>query len=186
MVSFGGPGVMLLAVMVAAVVLVLVAVLLGPRVGWDRAVSITALLWTLVVVFVITLVPANGPPGVISAADAQTVCSMDYGGPAPDEFWIFGGGQRVLNTGLFVPSGLMLVIVLSRFRHGLGLVLPGLAGLVGCSVAIEAVQLELTRIGRSCDITDIVDNSTGAVVGTLLGLAVAALTRVTGRSGTRP
>ncbi len=69
------------------------------------AVAIAGLLWSLVVIGLITLLPANGAPGVVSAEGRLDTCSWDIGGPAPDGFWIFSGGQRLLNAVVFVPSG---------------------------------------------------------------------------------
>lgn len=178
MVPFGGPGVMVLAVMVTGFVLLLAALVSRRRIGWDKAISVALFLWALTALFIITLVPANGPPGIIPADLAQTTCSFDYGGPAPEGFWIFGGGQRLLNVAVFVPAGIMLTVALSRFRHGLWLVVPAVLVLIGCSVLIETIQLELTRINRACDVTDVVDNATGAVLGTALGLLVVGVVRV--------
>ena len=42
---------------------------------------------------------------------------------------------------------------------------------------IELVQLELARIDRACDVTDLVDNVVGAVIGFALGLVAAAVLR---------
>ena len=48
---------------------------------------------------------------IVPAAGRQTSCSWDIGGPAPDGFWIFPGGQRLLTTLVFGPSGALLVLV---------------------------------------------------------------------------
>ena len=37
----------------------------------------------------------------------------------------------------------------------------GLVGLAAYSVVIELIQLELARIDRACDVTDVVDNVSG-------------------------
>ena len=63
---------------------------------------------------------------------------------------------------LFVPAGALLVLAAARWRIGwvlvpLGLVRPG-----GVLVGIELTQLELARIDRACDVTDVVDNVIGA------------------------
>ncbi len=39
---------------------------------------------------------------------------------------------------------------------------------------IELTQLALARIDRACDVTDIIDNVTGAAVGVLVGHRAAA------------
>jgi glycopeptide antibiotics resistance protein len=159
----------------------LLAVGLRPALGRTRAWCLAGLLWTLLVVALVTLVPANGAPGIIPAEEAQTSCSWDVGGPAPEGFWIFGGGQRLLNTALFVAPGFFLGVLLATrgrwWLAGLGVVL-----LAAYSAAIEAAQLALTRLDRACDVTDVLDNTTGAVVGVALGLMVAGAGWVLGRS----
>ena len=50
----------------------------------------------------------------------------------------------------------------SRWRIGWVLVPLGLVGLAAYSVVIELIQLELARIDRACDLTDVVDNVSGA------------------------
>ena len=50
----------------------------------------------------------------------------------------------------------------SRWRIGWVLVPLGLVGLAAYSVVIELTQLELARIDRACDLTDVVDNVSGA------------------------
>ena len=39
------------------------------------------------------------------------------------------------------------------------------------------MQLEVARIDRACDVTDFVDNVTGAVIGFVAGLLLAPLLR---------
>lgn len=152
----------------------LLALALRRRLGDARAWCLAGLLWTLVVVTLVTLVPANGAPGIIPAGEAQTSCSWDVGGPAPEGFWILGGGQRLLNTALFVPPGVFLGVLLGTRRRwwlaGLGVLL-----LAACSAGIEITQLELARLDRACDVTDVVDNTAGAVLGVALGLVVAGV-----------
>lgn len=171
---------MLLGAVLAGLVVLPTARLLrrrmGPVAGWAWA----ALLWSLVVVALVTLVPAQGAPGYVPRGEAQTACSLDYGGPAPEGFWILSGGQRALNTALFVPSGALGVLALARWRDArslLATVPVVLAGLAAYSVAIEAAQLVLARIDRACDVTDVVDNVAGAAIGVLLGLPLALVLR---------
>ena len=47
-------------------------------------------------------------------AEGRLATCGELGGPAPDGFWIFAGGQRLLNTLLFVPSGILLVVAAAR------------------------------------------------------------------------
>lgn len=174
----GGVGVMLALVLVSGVLCALLAVGLRPRVGGLAALPIAGLLWTLAVIASITLIPAHGAPGVVSAEGRLTTCSWDIGGPAPDGFWIFAGGQRMLNTVVFVPAGALLVLALARWpRVALVGVPVGLALLAAYSIGIETTQLVLARIDRACDVTDVVDNVTGAVVGVGIGLLLALVLR---------
>ena len=172
----GGYDVMALGALVAGVVLGLVGWLLAKRLGvagWAAA----GLVWTVVVIALVTLVPAEADPGVVLAEDRLPGCSFDIGGPAPDGFWIFSGGQRLLNTVAFFPSGALLVLAAARWRSAWLTVPAGLVALAAYSVGIEVVQLELARIDRACDATDVIDNVTGAVVGVGTGLLLAVVLR---------
>lgn len=168
---------MLLVIGGAALLAVPVALILRRRLGWFSALAIAGFAWSLVAIAALTLVPAYGPPGYLQPDQVQTECSWDIGGPAPDGFWIFAGGQRAWNTALFIPSGLLLVAAVARWRVGWLLAPLGLVGLAGYSLAIEYAQLILARIARSCDITDVVDNVSGAVIGFLLGLLTIVVVR---------
>jgi hypothetical protein len=173
----GGVEVMLLLVVAAGAVCGLLTLALRPRLGWVSAAAFGGLVWSLAVIASITLIPTNGAPGIVPAEGRLATCSWDLGGPAPEGFWIFSGGQRLLNTVVFVPPGALLVLAAARWRAAWVLVPAGLALLAGYSVAIEATQLVLARIDRACDVTDVVDNVTGAVVGAALGVALALLLR---------
>ena len=177
MVPVGGVGVMLLGAIASAAVLGLVAMAARSRLGWVSAFAWAGLVWSLVLIALVTLVPADGAPGVVPAEGRLTSCSWDVGGPAPEGFWIFESGQRVLNTVLFVPAGALLVVAVSRWRSGWVLAPIGLAMLAAYSAGIEWTQLELARIDRACDVTDIIDNVTGAVVGFGGGLVLTLLLR---------
>lgn len=174
----GGVEVMLGLVLLSGLVCAGLAVVLAPRLGWLSALSIAGFVWSLAVIASITLIPANGAPGIVSAEGRMTTCSWDVGGPAPDGFWIFAGGQRMLNAVVFVPSGVLLVLALARWPRVAWVGVPvGLALLAAYSVAIEATQLALARIDRACDVTDVIDNVTGAVVGVGIGLLLALVMR---------
>ncbi len=172
----GGYDVMALGALAAGVVLGLLGWLLAQRLGVSGW-ALAAFAWTVAVIALVTLIPADADPGVVLAEDRLAGCSFDIGGPAPDGFWIFSGGQRLLNTVAFVPSGVFLVLAAARWRSAWLTVPAGLAGLAAYSVAIEAVQLGLARIDRACDATDVIDNVTGAVVGVGIGLLLAVVVR---------
>jgi hypothetical protein len=177
MFPYGGVGFMLVLIAAAGVVFAAVAAVLARRFGWPWSLLAGLLLWSVVVIAVLTLIPANGAPGVVSAEGRLTTCSWDIGGPAPDGFWIFPGGQRLLNAVVFVPSGALLVLVAARWKWAWVAVPLGLGVLAAYSLLIEYTQLAAARIDRACDVTDIIDNVTGAVVGVLIGVVVLPLVR---------
>jgi len=173
----GGVGVMLFGAVASGLVFLLLAGALQPRLGPVTAFSIAGLLWSLVVIGLVTLIPAHGAPGVVYADSRMATCSWDVGGPAPQGFWIFQSGQRALNTALFVPAGALLVVAAARWRAARWTVPVGLVLLAAYSAGIEYTQLELARIDRACDVTDFIDNVTGAALGVLLGLVLALVFR---------
>lgn len=174
----GGVGVMLLGIAVTGLLCAALATVLARRTGTSWAWSLALLVWSLAAIGFVTLIPADGSPGVVYADQRYyNSCSFDYGGPAPEGFWILSGGQRLLNVLVFVPSGALLVLVLGRWRSAWWTVPLGLVGLGLGSVGIEATQQVLSRLDRSCDVTDVVDNLTGAGVGVALGLALLPLVR---------
>jgi hypothetical protein len=173
----GGVEVMLLGALVSGGLCLALALALQRRVGWFTGASVAGFAWSLVVIGLITLIPAEGAPGIVPAEGRLDTCSWDIGGPAPEGFWIFAGTQRLLNTLVFVPSGALLVLAAARWRTAWLIVPAGLAALAAYSAAIEWTQLELARIDRACDVTDIIDNVTGAVVGVLLGVIGALVVR---------
>lgn len=177
MVTTGGTGVMVLAVLAAGVVSVVLGRALRPRLGTVTAVGVSGLLWSLAVIAVATLVPTRADVGVVPADSRSDSCSWDYGGPNGAAFEGLGFDQRTLNVLLFVPAGIFLVLAVGRWWVGVVLAPVGLALLAAYSVGLELVQLQLARIDRACDVTDMVDNIVGAGVGFLVGLLLLPLTR---------
>jgi hypothetical protein len=175
---FGGVSAMLLGAVIAGAVLAAAAMVGTRRLGWRAAWATAALLWTLAVIGLVTLIPAYGAPGIVPAEGRLETCSWDLGGPAPDGFWIFASGQRLLNTVLFIPSGVLLVVAATRWRQAWLTIPLGLVALAAYSAAIEWTQLVLARIDRACDVTDVVDNTTGAVIGMAVGLLLVATRRL--------
>jgi VanZ like family len=174
----GGIGVMLAGAAVALLPCGALAFLLARNTGWVYAVAVSGFIWTLAVIALVTLIPPYGAPGVVPAESRLPFCSRDIGGPAPEGFAMFGNDQRLLNTLLFVPSGVLLAVAAMRRPAWALLTVPlGLGFLALYSGAIELVQFELARIDRACDLTDVVDNVTGAVIGALIGLALALVLR---------
>ena len=172
----GGVEVMLLGAMVTAALCVVLAVSLRPRLGPVAATALAGLVWSVVVIGLVTLIPANGAPGWVPAEGRLDYCSRDIGGPAPDGFWIFDGTQRLLNTVVFVPAGIALAVLALRWPRWAGLTVPaGLAGLAAYAVGIELTQLALARLDRACDVTDMIDNATGAAIGMCWGCSGSIL-----------
>jgi hypothetical protein len=177
MFSIGGTGWMLLFAAMAGLLAIVVGLAVGRRLGPLAGFAWFGLLWSIAVIGVVTLIPAQNGLGYIPADEHATSCSWDIGGPSPNGFWIFGGGQQLLNTLLFVPAGIFVVLALGRWRTGRVLIPLGLIALAAYSLGIEETQLHVARIDRACDVTDILDNVTGAVIGVVLGLALLPLTR---------
>lgn len=173
----GGTETMVLGALASGAFFALLAAGLRRSLGWVGAAAWCGFAWWLVVIALVTLVPISGIDYTVPAETRPESCSMDYGGPAPEGFWIFSGGQRLLNTALFVPAGALLVLAVSRWRAGWLMAPLGLIGLAAYSLGIELVQLELARIDRACDVTDLVDNVIGAAIGFAAGLLLALVVR---------
>ncbi|MCF6375997.1 VanZ family protein [Nocardioides KLBMP 9356] len=170
MVSIGGTGVMVLGALAAAVVAGLVALALRPRLGTTTAVALAGLGWSLVAIALVTLVPTRPDVGIVPAEGRSESCSWDYGGPSGGAFEVLGLDQRTLNVLLFVPAGLFLVLAVGRWWSGVLLAPVGLLALAAYSLGIELTQLQLARLDRACDVTDLVDNVLGAGIGFVVGV----------------
>ena len=175
--TIGGTGAMMLGALAAAVVAGLLTLILRGRLGTVSALAVSGLLWSLVAVALVTLVPTRADVGVVPAESRSDACSWDYGGPSGAAFEVFGLDQRTLNVLLFVPAGLFLVLAVGRWRSGLLLAPVGLAALAAYSLGIELAQLQLARLDRACDVTDVVDNILGAGIGAAIGLVLLPVAR---------
>ncbi|WP_139306496.1 VanZ family protein [Nocardioides exalbidus] len=177
MVTIGGTGVMVLGGLAAAVVAVLLVLLTHRWLGTVTAVSVAGLLWSLVAIALVTLVPTRPDVGFVPAETRSETCSWDYGGPSGAAFQVLGLDQRTLNVLLFVPAGLFLVLAVGRWWAGVVLAPLGLGLLAAYSLGIELTQLQLARLDRACDVTDMVDNILGAGIGFVLGLLLLPVVR---------
>ncbi|NDU78318.1 hypothetical protein GWI34_37880, partial [Actinomadura sp. DSM 109109] len=135
----------------------LLALALRSRLGTVSAVAVPGLLWSLVAIALVTLVPTRPDVGVVPAETRSESCSWDYGGPSGAAFEVLGLDQRTLNVLLFVPAGIFLVLAVGRWASRLLLAPLGLLALAAYSLGIELVQLQLARLDRACDVTDLVD-----------------------------
>lgn len=178
---------MVLGALAAAVLAGLLALAVRPRLGTATAVSVAGLLWSLVAIALVTLVPTRPDVGVVPAETRSESCSWNYGGPSGTTFEVLGLDQRTLNVLLFVPAGVFLVLAVGRWWTGLVLAPVGLAGLAAYSLAIELTQLQLARLDRACDVTDMVDNILGAAIGVAIGVVLLPIVKPwRGRRPSRP
>src|SRR6185437_2803657 len=125
------------------------------RRGWAAAIGWGMLAGWLVAVVLVTLTPGrlSYHPGV---------CAFAWSGSASD----FGSTDaKILNVLMFVPLGLFAAMLVRRT------VLPLLLSPL-VSPAIEWVQREFPQLHRSCDLVDVIDNSTGLAIGAVGGLLV--------------
>jgi glycopeptide antibiotics resistance protein len=168
---------MALGVLLAAGLAGLLALAVRPRLGTATAVAVAGLLWSLVAIALVTLVPTRPDVGVVPAETRSESCSWDYGGPSGTTFEVLGLDQRTLNVLLFVPAGVFLVLAAGRWWSGLVLAPLGLGLLAAYCLAIELTQLQLARLDRACDVTDVVDNVLGAGIGSVVGLLLLPVVR---------
>ena len=162
----GGVGVMLLLVALSGLLCGLLALALQRRLGWVSALAIAGFLWSLAVIALDHPDPRERRPG-----------HRLRGGPA--DHLLVGhrrsGARRVLDL-LGRPAAAQHRRLRPR-RGAAGARRWPAGGRPGCwcrsglvllaaySVGIEATQLALARIDRACDVTDVIDNVTGAVLG---------------------
>ena len=175
--TIGGTGVMVLGALVAGGLAVLLALALRRRFGTATSTAVAGLLWSLTAIALVTLVPTRPDVGVVPAETRSESCSWDYGGPSGTTFEVLGLDQRTLNVLLFVPAGVFLVLAAGRWWSGLVLAPVGLALLAAYSLGIELTQLQVARIDRACDVTDLVDNVLGAGIGAAIGAVLLPVVR---------
>ena len=175
--SIGGTGVMVLGALAAGAVALLLVLATRRRLGTVSAVAGAGLLWSLVAIALVTLVPTRPDVGIVPADGRSESCSWDYGGPSGAAFEVLGLDQRTLNVLLFVPAGMFLVLAVGRWWSGVVLAPLGLGALAAYSLAIELTQLQLARLDRACDVTDLVDNVVGAGIGFAIGVLLLPVLR---------
>ena len=100
--------------------------------------------------------------------------------PVPGTQWLtFSRLEFVANIAMFVPIGLFLVLLLGRSRWWLAILLA-----VALTFAIEAAQRFIA--GRVSDPRDLLANSLGAIIGTVIAVAVTTRRARRVRGSARP
>lgn len=152
---------------IAAATLAAIAIKRGrhPR----RSIPEAALLWVLATITAMSLEPDSGRDGAGSCSFA-----LDY------EF-AFVINQRTLNQALYIPLGLLAVMIARSTRQRIAAVGAALA----LSMVFELLQ-STESIGRSCDITDVIDNGIGIAIGVGLGTVFTMIPRLTTSFSGRP
>ncbi|MFJ9694825.1 VanZ family protein [Kitasatospora sp. NPDC101183] len=132
-------------------------VLFGAGAWWwarrDGRPVVTAALWG---------VSLAGEAAVTLTPTASGYAGTPYCSIGPSVWYDLTAQQGLMNIALYVPPAFLTVLLFRR-------PLTGLAGLVVLSAGTEITQT-LLRTGRACDAADFLDNSAGALIGTLLGV----------------
>jgi hypothetical protein len=142
-------------------VVLLLTVLAGPFVGTGivRRPKMLRVLWlvSLLLLAGLTLYPEDG-------AGRDVACTIE----AP--YFSLRVVETLANVLLFIPPVVLTGLVFRR---------PVLAALAGsaASALIELGQAVLPAIGRACDTGDWISNTTGAVLGALIGTTALSLAR---------
>lgn len=130
------------------------------------------------IVLAATLTP--GREALESGAVGGGSCDLSRIGPAPLSV-LLGLNEQSLNVLLFVPLGLVIVLLPGSFWK-VGLVL----GAVAAPLVIELIQMAVPPFDRACESADVVDNLTGLLIGLLVGAVIRSAALIGGRRPGRP
>ena len=158
---------------------IFIALLVSGRVArmLDRSwATAFALVFSVGLIAAATLTP--GRDALLFGVPGSGSCEVTQVG-VPSLRELLSVNETSLNVLLFVPLG---IVIGSLVRSRLAMVL--LVAAVALPFAIEAVQLVITPLGRTCQAVDVVDNLTGLFVGLGVGILGAAVTRLV--RGPRP
>ena len=95
--------------------------------------------------------------------------------------WWGQGGEEVANALLLLPVGVLAPLLLGPRRA-----VPLLVAAAGFPWAVELTQYLLPWLGRECDLTDVLLNGAGLVVGATVGIGLALLRRGLSPAGPAP
>jgi glycopeptide antibiotics resistance protein len=115
-------------------------------------------------------IPPDAGSDLVSAGSGR--CDVDGAWLAPLGRYL-RPSEDSLNVLLFVPLGIALGL-LPRSRRTTVLIVATFA----LTLAIEATQSFVPAIRRGCEISDVVNNTLGLIVGLVVGAVFAALSRM--------
>ena len=136
----------------------------------------------LLAVSVGAILAATLPPG----AGGFDRLADEHGGCHLQRLWLADAhaylsvSEVSLNVLLFVPLGVALAL-LPRSTRARTVAIAALA----LPIAIEALQVVLTPLGRACESGDVVDNLIGLVIGLIIGGVLSLVIRLV-RGSTEP
>lgn len=132
--------------------------------------------WLLVastaVIVAVTLTPQREAAGAPDVFAALPVAEAPLGGAVWRWPWQWLLDDRTLNVAIFVPLGVAVAFV---GRAGVRWLLVG--ALLVAPLAIEVTQYLVGWLARDSQWQDVVDNTTGALLGLGVGLLLRALLR---------
>jgi len=160
----------------------LAAALSAARIArWARIQPIVAF---LLVVSVGLIVAATLTPLETALADgvaSSGTCDMERASWAPLSMYLRPTGAA-LNVLLFIPLGMALGMLPRRRRWTTIAIVVGLVS----PLVVEGTQLLVPALGRGCQAADVVDNTTGFLIGLLAGRVLGGLVRLAPEDGTGP
>lgn len=139
---------------------------LGRRLKAPRSIG-ALFIFSLGLIASATLTPS--PQALLSGADGSGTCDLRRFGLAPlsEILALHDAGFNVL---LYLPLGVALgLLPWRRPTAGWWLLALGLAP------AVELIQLVVTPLDRTCQSSDMIDNLTGLIVGTVAATAIRSL-----------
>jgi glycopeptide antibiotics resistance protein len=132
------------------------------RTGCRRSVAVLFVLWVGVVV-ALTLTPAEPAPGVPVTVSPHFLAQVDH----PRLVWSLltappADAEQIANIALYLPVGALGRLAWRRM-------IP--AALIGTALTVAIETCQYSIIGRAGSITDIRNNTAGAVLGALAAAA---------------
>jgi hypothetical protein len=151
---------------VSIVVGLLVAPLVARALGAHRSVAVLFVV-SIGAIVSATILPTAG--GFDWTAGAVGRCDVDGPWLAPLDRYL-RPTEPSLNVLLFVPLGIAIAL-LPRSRRAVAIG----AALIAVAVAIESTQLLIPILGRSCEMSDVVNNTLGLTMGFFLGASARVI-----------